>query len=75
MYEILFHKYEILFRKNEMLSRKYEIKKCRGCHFSNNTSTSKQVKVTSLVGPLSFIQPFSHPFTLTSPGHWTSLGN
>ena len=28
-----------------------------------------------LVGPLSAFQPFSYPWTLTSPGHWAILGN
>ena len=27
------------------------------------------------MGPLLAIQPFSHPLTLTFPGHWATLGN
>ena len=34
-----------------------------------------KIKLPFLVGPLSAIQPFSHPLTLTSPGHWAILGN
>ena len=28
-----------------------------------------------LVGPLSALRQFSHPLTVTSPGHWATLGD
>ena len=35
----------------------------------------KKLKLPVLVGPLSAVQPFSHPLTLASPSHWATLGN
>ena len=32
------------------------------------------LKLSLLIWPLSVIQPFCHPLTLTSPGHWATLG-
>ena len=34
-----------------------------------------KLKLLVLVGLLSAVQPFSNPLTLTSPGHWSMLGN
>ena len=33
-----------------------------------------KLKISVLVGPLTDIQPFSHPFTLISPGYWAISG-
>ena len=43
--------------------------------FYTMLKSALKLKLPVLAGPLLAVQLFCHPLTLTSPVHWTTLGN